>query len=79
MSVAYDPEVLTRGVVTVHYAMDTETPRGSVNSKLRASLPVFIAGIHLCTNNEAEFKAAMKAIKNMPKSTLVRHRSHFGK
>jgi hypothetical protein len=77
MSIAESPDAQKRGLVAVYYCLDHFNII-SVNDSLRKSVPLHLASIHVCYNDEIEFTPVWVAIRALHTEHRVRYHSHFG-
>ena len=79
MAALESPEAQVKGLVSIFYAVDAVYGK-SVNTELRAALPVRLGSLHVCYNDLGNFTRALGAISHPTTANmLVRFRAHFGK
>ena len=65
------------GAVMVYYLLDA-TNFSSVTGKLRTTMPVHFAALHLCYNDITQYAVTCIGVYSLNHSTKVRFRPHFG-
>ena len=65
------------GAVAVYYLLDA-TNFSSVTGKLRTTMPVHFAALHLCYNDITQYAVTCIGVYSLNHSTKVRFRPHFG-
>ena len=66
-----------KGIASIYYAVDAHFGK-SVNSALRASLPVRFGSVHLCYSDLQEYTKTLYAVSQLSPNLLTRFRTHFG-
>lgn len=70
-------ETQKRGMVCVYYLLDA-TNFSSVTGKLRSTMPVHIASLHLCYNDITQYAVTCMGVYALNPRIKVRFRPHFG-
>lgn len=71
-------ETQKRGMVCVYYLLDA-TNFSSVTGKLRSTMPIHIASLHLCYNDITQYAVTCMGVYALNQRIKVRFRPHFGK
>jgi len=79
MSVLEESEEIQKtGVVVIIYTVDCQGSTNSYGSRLRKSLPVKLASIHFCLNDEREYERITRPMGSLDPNARSRFRPHFG-
>ena len=78
MVAAESEEAQKRGMVCVYYLLDA-TNFSSVTGKLRSTMPIHIASLHLCYNDITQYAVTCMGVYALNPRIKVRFRPHFGK
>jgi len=65
------------GFVCIYYLLDASN-FASVTGKLRATIPVCFAGIHVCYNDITQYARAATGVYALNRQSKVRFRPHYG-
>ena len=77
MAAMESTEAQRKGIVVVFYNLDSPHAT-SVNSGLRAALPINFGSLHLCVNEISTYVTSCAAVCTLSTKHRVRYRVHFG-
>eukprot|EP00934_Nitzschia_sp_Nitz4_P002914 Nitzschia sp. Nitz4//scaffold95_size97785//49428//50956//NITZ4_004668-RA/size97785-augustus-gene-0.99-mRNA-1//1//CDS//3329560475//2904//frame0 len=78
MAMSESEETQQKGVVLIYYLLDADNFSGSFTGKLRASVPLHFASMHLCYNNITQYAVTCLGVYACSPRTKVRTRPHYG-